>query len=37
MSHLVRALRREFQKTGTLVDPDEFGTYYELAQPERYR
>ncbi|SEP26517.1 AAA+-type ATPase, SpoVK/Ycf46/Vps4 family [Halogranum amylolyticum] len=29
MSHVVRAMRREFQKTGRLVGPDAFGTYFE--------
>jgi hypothetical protein len=27
MSHIVRAMRREFQKTGRLVSPDAFGEY----------
>jgi len=30
MDHVVRALRRELQKTGRLVDPGEFGEYRDL-------
>jgi len=30
MEHVVRALRRELQKTGRLVDPGEFGEYRDL-------
>ena len=30
MEHVVRALRRELQKTGRLVDPGEFGEYREF-------
>ncbi|MEF8851054.1 MAG: ATP-binding protein [Haloarculaceae archaeon] len=30
MEHVVRALRRELQKTGRLVNPEEFGEYREL-------
>lgn len=30
MDHLVRALRREFQKTGTMYDPSSFGEYRNL-------
>jgi hypothetical protein len=30
MRHVVRAVQREFQKTGTLVEPEAFGDYREL-------
>jgi hypothetical protein len=30
MEHVVRAARREFQKTGRLIDPKEFGEFGEL-------
>jgi hypothetical protein len=30
MKHVVRALRREFQKTSRLIDPEAFGEYREL-------
>jgi ATP-dependent 26S proteasome regulatory subunit len=30
MEHVVRALRRELQKTGRLVNPEEFGAYRDL-------
>jgi len=30
MAHVVRALRRELQKTGRLVNPEEFGEYRDL-------
>jgi AAA+ superfamily predicted ATPase len=30
MEHVVRAARREFQKTGRLIDPEEFGEYRTL-------
>jgi hypothetical protein len=32
MGHLVRALRREYQKTGKLLDLDEFGDYRDLVE-----
>jgi hypothetical protein len=32
MGHVVRALRREFQKTGRLLDLDEFGEYRRLVE-----
>lgn len=32
MEHVVRALRREFQKTGRLIDPGEFGEYREVIE-----
>ncbi|PSQ19179.1 AAA family ATPase [Halobacteriales archaeon QS_8_69_26] len=32
MDHVVRALRRELQKTGRLVNPEEFGQYREQLQ-----
>lgn len=32
MDHVLRAVRREFEKTGTLIDPDEFGAYYRIVQ-----
>ena len=32
MEHVVRAARREFQKTGRLIDPEEFGEYRELVR-----
>jgi len=33
MAHVVRALRRELQKTGRLVDPEEFAEYREPSEP----
>ncbi len=32
MSHVVRAMRRELQKTGRLVNPDAFGEYREVLE-----
>jgi hypothetical protein len=32
MEHVVRALRRELQKTGRLVDPGEFGEYRDVVE-----
>jgi SpoVK/Ycf46/Vps4 family AAA+-type ATPase len=32
MRHVVRALRRELQKTGRLVNPEEFGEYRDLVK-----
>ncbi|MFB6155705.1 MAG: hypothetical protein ABEJ22_07395, partial [Haloferacaceae archaeon] len=32
MSQVVRGVRREFQKTGTLVDRDRFGEYSEFLE-----
>jgi hypothetical protein len=32
MRHAVRALRRELQKPGRLVNPEEFGEYRDLVK-----
>ena len=35
MEHVVGAVKREFQKAGTLVDPDEFGAYRDSVTDRR--